>query len=69
MGDTATTDKVKKSWFKGLKGEFKKIIWPDKMTVIRRTTAVVLISILIGAVIQVADLVIRAAYSFLTSVM
>ena len=31
----------KKSWFKGLNREFKKIIWPDKMTLAKQTTAVV----------------------------
>ena len=31
----------KKSWFKGLKAEFRKIIWPDKMTLAKQTAAVV----------------------------
>lgn len=66
MGDTVSTEKAKKSgWFTGLKGEFKKIIWPDKKTIVTRTTAVVLISIFIGVVIKVADLVIQAAFSLL----
>ena len=25
-----------KGWFKGLKAEFKKIIWPDKLTLAKR---------------------------------
>lgn len=63
MGDT---EKAKKpSWFVGLKGEFKKIIWLDKRTVAGRTTAVVLASIFIGVVIKVADLLIQAAFSLL----
>lgn len=66
MGDTVSTGKAKKtSWFSGLKGEFKKIIWPEKKTVVSRTTAVVLISIFIGVVIKVADLLIQAAFSLL----
>jgi preprotein translocase subunit SecE len=65
MGGTVSTEKTKKSWFKGLKAEFKKVIWPDKMTVTKRTTAVVLISILIGVVIKIADLLIQAAFSLL----
>lgn len=27
----------KESWFKGLDREFKKIVWPDKMTVAKET--------------------------------
>ena len=31
------TEKVKKTnWFKGLKAEFKKIIWPDKKTLAKQ---------------------------------
>ena len=30
MGETAGKEKVKKNFFKGLKAEFNKIIWPDK---------------------------------------
>ena len=31
----------KKNWFKGLNAEFKKIIWPDKQTLVKQTAAVV----------------------------
>lgn len=63
MGDT---EKAKKTgWFAGLKGEFNKIIWPDKKTIASRTTAVVLASIFVGVVIKVADLLIQAAFSLL----
>ena len=31
MSDKEQTQK--KSWFKGLKAEFKKVIWPDRITV------------------------------------
>ena len=35
------TKTQKKSWFKGLQAEFKKVIWPDKNTLTKQTTAVV----------------------------
>ena len=36
MGETGNTAKApKKSFWKGLKAEYKKIIWPDKATMIR----------------------------------
>ena len=49
----------KKSWFKGLQAEFKKVIWPDRKTLIRQTTAVVSVSVVLGAVIAVIDAILR----------
>ena len=45
----------KESWFKGLHSEFKKIVWPDKMTVAKETAAVVSVSVVLGAIIAVVD--------------
>ena len=60
MGEANAVEKApKKSWFKGLKAEFKKIIWPDKASVARQTTAVVIISIFLGAIIKVLDMLIQ----------
>ncbi|HJA68052.1 preprotein translocase subunit SecE [Lachnoclostridium sp. An169] len=53
------TKTQKKSWFKGLQAEFKKIIWPDKKTLARQTTAVVAVSVVLGAVIAVIDAILR----------
>ena len=47
----------KKSWFKGVEAEFKKIIWPDKMTVGKQTIAVVATSVVLGAVIAIVDFI------------
>ena len=49
----------KKSWFKGLQAEFKKVIWPDKKTLARQTTAVVAVSVILGALIAVIDVILR----------
>ena len=38
MGETVKTKKQKKSWFKGLKAEFKKIVWPDQKSQIGRAS-------------------------------
>ena len=45
----------KESWFKGLNKEFKKIVWPDKMTIAKETTAVVSVSVVLGAIIAIVD--------------
>ncbi|WP_167957769.1 preprotein translocase subunit SecE [Anaerosporobacter faecicola] len=58
MGDTATNTEnaPKKSFFKGVKSEFKKIIWPDKQTLAKQSAAVVAISVALGVVIAILDL-------------
>lgn len=57
MSDKAKTQK--KSWFKGLQAEFKKIIWPDRKTLAKQTTAVVAVSVVLGALIAVIDVILR----------
>ena len=47
--------KSKKSWFKGLKAEFNKIIWVDNRTLGRQTIAVVAISAVICGLITLID--------------
>ena len=47
----------KNSWFKGLGKEFKRIIWPDKMTVAKQTAAVVSVSVVLGIIIAVVDFI------------
>ena len=49
----------KKSWFKGLNREFKKIIWPDKMTLAKQTAAVVSVSVVLGLIIAVIDFLVQ----------
>lgn len=58
MGEKAKAEKTqKKSWFKGLKAEFKKIIWPDKKTLAKETTAVVIVSVILGIIISIVDVI------------
>ncbi len=60
MANTTTTEKApKKSWFKGLKAEFKKIIWPGKETLAKQTVAVVSVTVILGLIIYVLDYVIE----------
>ena len=49
----------KTGFFKGVKAEFKKIIWPSKATVARETGAVVFFGVLLGVMIAVIDAVLR----------
>ena len=60
MGETTGTEKApKKSFFKGLKTEFSKIIWPSKDTLAKQTVAVIITTIVLGIVIAVLDLIIQ----------
>ena len=60
MGETVSNEKApKKDFIKGLKAEFKKIIWPDKKTLTKQTIAVVAWSVVLGVVIAVLDLVMK----------
>lgn len=66
MGDTVNNEGVqKKSFFKGLKSEFSKIVWPDKETVKKQTIAVVSASIALGLIIAILDFVIKFGLSFI----
>ena len=65
MGETVKTKKQKKSWFKGLKAEFKKIVWPDQKSLTKETAAVVIVSVVVGVMISVVDLIARFGIEFL----
>ena len=65
---TKNTDKPqKKSWFKGLKAEYKKIEWPDRKTIVRQTVAVVLTSLALGVVIKLLDIILSYGIDMLIS--
>ena len=53
------------SWFKGLKAEYNKIIWPNKDDVRKQTIAVVLISFVVGLVIAVLDMGLQYGIDFI----
>ena len=57
----------KKSWFKGVKSEFKKIIWRDKKTLAKETVAVVSVSVALGAIIAVIDFIIQNGIDILVN--
>jgi preprotein translocase subunit SecE len=62
MGEMAnnTAEKApKKSWFKGIKSEFKKIIWPDKESLTKQSVAVIAVTVVLGVVIYVLDYLIE----------
>lgn len=60
MGETESkVSAQKESWFSGVKAEFKKIVWPTKESLARQTTAVVIVSVIVGLIIAVLDTFIK----------
>ena len=60
MGETTNKETVKPerktSVWKTLKAEFKKIIWPDKKSLVKQSVSVIIISVVLGGVIALLDL-------------
>jgi preprotein translocase subunit SecE len=49
------------SYWKGLKAEFNKIIWPDKESVVKQTATVVIITVILALIIVLLDAGIQTA--------
>ena len=59
-------DKEEKVGFvAGLKSEFSKIIWPNKETLGKQAVVVTLISVVLGGIIAVLDLVMQYAINLI----
>ena len=66
MGQTENVEKAPKTnWFKGIKAEFSKIIWPEQKSVVRQTIAVVAVSVVTGLIIALLDWGIQQGVDFL----
>ena len=49
----------KTSFFSEVVAEFKKIVWPNRNSLFKQTVAVIVSSVILGAIIVLVDLVIR----------
>ncbi len=73
MGDSAKSEKTEKStsklvkFWNGVKAEFKKITWPDKDDLLKQSIAVVVISVVVGAIITVLDFGMQYGVEFITT--
>ena len=47
--------KSRGTWLREMKGELKKVVWPNKKTVVKNTGTVLLCSLIIGACIWIFD--------------
>ena len=66
MGNSSSEEKASKpKFFDGVKAEFKKITWPDRDLRLRQSVAVVGVSIVLGGVIAILDMILQYAVDFL----
>ena len=45
------------AWFREMRGELNKVVWPSRQTVVKNTGTVLLCSLVVGAVIWIFDAV------------
>lgn len=55
MGDTNSTAKKKKPFFKGVRSELKKITWPSKEDIFKQTVITTILTVIIAAIIAGVD--------------
>ena len=55
-------------WFREMKSELKKVVWPNKQTVLKNTGTVLLCSLAIGACIWIFDFVAVSAVQIILNV-
>ena len=66
MSEKVSNEKApKKDFIKGLKSEFRKIIWPNKEDLTKNTIAVVSVTVALGVLIAVLDLIIKFGLNLL----
>ena len=53
------------AFFEGVKSEFKKIIWPTREALFKETSAVVVISVILGFIIALLDWIIQFGLGFI----
>jgi len=55
MAEEVKKKKDRGLWFREMKSELKKVVWPNKQTVLKNTGTVLLCSLVIGACIWIFD--------------
>jgi len=65
MGNENESASLKRSYFTELKGEFRKIIWPDKVLLCKQSIAVLFAAIVVGCIISAVDWLMQIGLSFI----
>ena len=56
-----------RTWWEGVKGEFRTIIWPSQDDLVKQTTVVTVVSIILGIIIAILDFLIQHGIDWLIS--
>ncbi len=67
MAEEVKKKKDRGLWFREMKSELKKVVWPDRKTVMKNTGTVLLCSLMIGACIWIFDGVLVTAVDMILS--
>lgn len=65
MANENESTSLKRSFFTELKGEFRKIIWPDKKLLGKQSVAVIIAALVIGCIISAIDWLMQIGLSFI----
>ncbi|MCM1184659.1 MAG: preprotein translocase subunit SecE [Roseburia sp.] len=68
MGDSPKKNFQKTGFWKSVKTEFAKIVWPDKQSTFRQSVAVLCASIVLGLIIAFMDTIIQFGVNFITGI-
>lgn len=69
MAEEVKKKKDRGLWFREMKSELKKVVWPTRKTVMANTGTVLLCSLIIGACIWIFDFVAVTAVQMIISVL
>ena len=69
MAEDVKKKKDRGLWFREMKSELKKVVWPNRKTVMANTGTVLLCSLVIGACIWIFDFVAVTAVQMIVSVL
>ncbi|MBO4310296.1 MAG: preprotein translocase subunit SecE [Lachnospiraceae bacterium] len=64
--DKKQENKPKRSFFKGVRSEFKKITWPTRNDVLKQTAVVTIVTVIVAVLIAFIDLGVTYGINFLT---
>ena len=62
-------DGNEKNGFADYKAEFKKIVWPSRMEIVKSTTTVIVTSLIVGVIITCMDTVFSTGYDALINLL
>lgn len=54
-----------RTWWDGVKAEWRKIIWPTREDLVKKTATVTVVSVILGVIIAILDFLIQNGIDFM----